>query len=126
MPALGFGMGDVVLANLIEEAPLARAQRDAWLGARRAAEIYVIVADEARRPEALALVQTLREAGWRTDYALAAAKVGKQFQAAEGVGARFAAVVGAEWPEIQLKELASREEQTLRADGLLAALAQRR
>lgn len=126
MPALGFGMGDVVLANLIEEAPLARAQRDAWLGARRAAEIYVIVADEARRPEALGLVQTLREAGWRTDYALAAAKVGKQFQAAEGLGARFAAVVGAEWPEIQLKELASREEQTLRTDGLLAALAQRR
>ena len=30
MPALGFGMGDVVLANLIEDTPHAKAKMDAW------------------------------------------------------------------------------------------------
>ena len=31
LPALGFGMGDVVLANLIDDTPAAKAQMDAWL-----------------------------------------------------------------------------------------------
>ncbi len=122
MPALGFGMGDVVLANLVEEVPAAREKREAWLRARRAAEVYVVVADEGRRREALGLVQTLRDSGWRTDYALTGAKVGKQFQAAEGLGATYAVVVGAEWPQIKIKELASRAEREVPAGGLLEAL----
>ncbi|NBV86830.1 MAG: histidine--tRNA ligase, partial [Verrucomicrobia bacterium] len=110
MPALGFGMGDVVLANLISEVPNARARRDAWLAANRAAEVYVVVAEEAHRAAALSLVQALRDAGLRTDFAMSAAKVGKQFQAAEQLGAQFAVVVGAEWPELKIKQLASRTE----------------
>ena len=112
MPALGFGMGDVVLANLISEAPHAKAKRDAWLAANRAAEVYVVIADEARRTEALGVVQLLREGGWRTDFALSAAKVGKQFQAAEALGAQFAVVVGAEWPELKIKALDTRTEHS--------------
>lgn len=122
MPALGFGMGDVVLGNMLEEVPAAKARREAWIAARRAAEVYVIVAEETRRPEALGLVQSLREAGLRTDFALSAAKVGKQFQAAEGLGAQYAVVVGTEWPQVKVKELATREERTLPADGLAAML----
>lgn len=122
MPALGFGMGDVVLANMLEEIPAARAKRDAWLATRRAAEVYVVIADESQRLNALGLVQDLREAGWRTDYALAASKVGKQFQAAETLGATFAVVVGAEWPEVKVKELATRTERLLPAEGLPASL----
>jgi len=122
MPALGFGMGDVVLANMLNEIPAAKAKRDAWLAERRAAELYVIVADETRRTEALGLVQSLRETGWRTDYSLASMKVGKQFQAAETLGARFAVVVGAEWPEVKVKDLASREERLMPSGGLPSAL----
>jgi histidyl-tRNA synthetase len=110
MPALGFGMGDVVLANLVEEVPGAAQQRDAWLAARRSAEVYIVVAEESKRAEALQVLQQLRDAGWRTDYALGAAKVGKQFQTAEALGAKFAVVVGAEWPEVKVKQLATREE----------------
>jgi histidyl-tRNA synthetase len=110
MPALGFGMGDVVLANLIHEVPAAKAKCEAWLAANKAAEVYVVVAEEAQRHNALSIVQTLREEGWRTDFAFSAVKVGKQFQAAEAVGARFAVVVGAEWPEIKVKSLATRTE----------------
>jgi histidyl-tRNA synthetase len=112
MPALGFGMGDVTLANLVSEIPKAALQRDAWLAARRAAEVYIVVADESKRTEALKLLQNLREAGVRTDYALGAAKVSKQFQAAEALGAKFAVVVGGEWPRVTLKELATRSEST--------------
>jgi histidyl-tRNA synthetase len=122
LPALGFGMGDVVLANMIEDVAAAREKREAWLAQRRAAEVYVVVADEARRSEALGVVQRLREAGWRTDYAFVAAKVGKQFQAAEALGAKFAVVVGAEWPEVKLKELVTRCETQVGFENLIGAL----
>lgn len=112
MPALGFGLGDVTLSNLVAEIPNAARQRDAWLAAHRAAEVYIVVADESRRAEALRLLQDLREAGVRTDYALGAAKVGKQFQAAEALGAKFAVVVGTEWPQVTLKQLTTRSEST--------------
>jgi histidyl-tRNA synthetase len=113
LPAIGFGMGDVVLGNLIEETPHTRAKMEAALAAAPAAEVYVVVADEARRREALGLVQALRDAGWRTDFPLDAAKVGKQFQTAEQLGARFAAIVGGEWPAVKVKTLATREETTV-------------
>ena len=122
MPALGFGMGDVVLANLVEEVPGAAQQRDAWLAARRAAEVYIVVAEESKRAEALQVLQQLRDAGWRTDYALGAAKVGKQFQTAEALGAKFAVVVGAEWPEVKIKQLATREEAACQWQDLPAFL----
>ncbi len=112
MPALGFGMGDVVLANLLEEVPGAAQRREEWLAARRAAEVYIVVAEESKRAEALQVLQQLRDAGWRTDYAMGPAKVGKQFQAAESLGAKFAVVVGAEWPEVKVKQLATRMEST--------------
>ena len=112
MPALGFGMGDVVLANLVEEVPSAAQQRETWLAARRSAEVYIVVAEESKRAEALQVLQQLRDAGWRTDYAMGSAKVGKQFQAAEALGAKFAVVVGAEWPEVKVKQLATRSEAT--------------
>jgi histidyl-tRNA synthetase len=122
MPALGFGMGDVVLANLVAEVPNAAQRRDKWLAARRSAEVYIVVAEETKRLEALQVLQQLRDAGWRTDYAMAPAKVGKQFQAAESLGAKFAVIVGAEWPEVKVKELATRSESTCLWTDLTAAL----
>ncbi|HEY8901471.1 MAG TPA: histidine--tRNA ligase [Chthoniobacterales bacterium] len=118
LPAIGFGMGDVVLGDLIEETPHTRAKRDAALAAAPAAEVYVVVADEARRREALGLVQALRDAGWRTDFPLDVTKVGKQFQAAEALGARFAVVVGQEWPLVKVKTLATRAEAAVPHDAL--------
>src|SRR5204862_667844 len=110
LPALGFGMGDVVLANLINDTPAAKAKLEAWLARERACDLYVIIAKEERRPEALALVQRLRESGRRVDFPLTAAKVGKQFQTAENLGATRAVLVGDEWPQVKVKTLATREE----------------
>lgn len=122
LPALGFGMGDVVLANLIHDTPAAQAQLDAWLARERAADVYVVIAHETRRPEALALVQRLRDAGLRADFPLTATKLGKQFQTAEQLGARHALLVGDEWPRVKVKTLATRTEQLASPDELLPLL----
>lgn len=122
LPALGFGMGDVVLANLLDGLPAAAAQRDVWLKREHACDLYVIIAQEERRPEALALVQRLREAAQRVDFPLTAAKVGKQFQTAEQLGATRAVLIGDEWPQVKLKTLATREEKLVSLDELVALL----
>jgi len=124
LPALGFGMGDVVLTNLINDTPAATAQLDAWLARERAADVYVVIAKEERRAEALGVVQQLRAAGHRTDFPLTAAKVGKQFQTAEQLGARVTVLVGDEWPQVKVKTLATREERLVAQDELLALLTQ--
>ncbi|HET6408996.1 MAG TPA: histidine--tRNA ligase [Chthoniobacteraceae bacterium] len=110
LPALGFGMGDVVLANLIADVPAAAVRMEAWLAAEHAADVFVVIAKEELRPQALALVQKLRDSDLRVDYPLVAAKVGKQFQTAGNLGARHAVRVGDEWPQVKVKTLATREE----------------
>ena len=61
LPALGFGMGDVVLANLIDDTPHARSRMESWIAQSHAADIFIVIAKEERRPDALTLVQQLRE-----------------------------------------------------------------
>ena len=122
LPALGFGMGDVVLANLIDDTPAAKARMAEWLARERACDIYAVIAKEERRADALALVQRLREAGHRTDFPLTEAKVGKQFQTAEQLSARLAVLIGDEWPQVKVKTLATREEVLVAHGDLVAHL----
>ena len=98
-PALGFAVGDVTLLDLLRSLPHTAARLDAAVKNAAAPEVYVVIADEAFRPQALALVGQLRDAGRRVDFPLTAQKVGKQFQAAETLGATHAVVIGHEWPE---------------------------
>src|SRR5207244_12172811 len=109
-------------ANLINDTPAAKAKMDAWLAREHACDVYVVIAKEERRPDALALVQRLREAGHRVDFPLTAAKVGKQFQIAEQLGAIRAVLVGDEWPQVKLKTLATREEVLVGVEELAARL----
>lgn len=116
LPATGFAMGDYVIRNLIEETPHAAMQMEAWLQRNSAnCDIYLVLADESKRPEALQLVTSLRRAGLSIDHSLTHAKVAKQFQSAERCGARFALTVGSEYPELKLKALSSRAEESLHA-----------
>jgi histidyl-tRNA synthetase len=123
LPAVGFGMGDVVLANLIDDTPHAKVQLDAYLARVHACDVFVVIAKEERRADALALVQRLRESGLRVDFPLTAAKVGKQFQTAEQLGATRAVLLGDEWPQVKVKTLATREEVLAGLDELPALLA---
>ena len=124
MPALGFAMGDVVLGELIGEHPAARAQMEAAMRDQRKIDIYVVIAKEERRADALAQIQQLRENGYRVDYPLAPAKVGKQFQTAEDLGATVALLYGDEWPNVKVKTLATREEGLIAQDQLLSQIAE--
>lgn len=123
LPALGFAMGDVVLGELIRETPAARGNMEGALKLEQQLDVYIVIAKEERRGDALRQVQALRDCNQRVDYPLVAAKVGKQFQAAEHLGARFAVLYGDEWPQVKVKDLATRDEQLISHQDLLAHLA---
>jgi histidyl-tRNA synthetase len=116
LPAAGFAIGDVTFSNLLHELDHTRKQIEDALRAPTGA--FIIVADEARRPEAIGLARTLRERGIPADYCLQTVKVGRQFQQAEAVGARYAVVIGQEWPQVRVKILAERTEKILSKDDL--------
>ena len=121
LPALGFAMGDVVLGNLIDDTLAAREKMSAALASATPIELFVLIASEERRPDALKIVQQLRDAGRRVDYSLTPAKIGKQFQLAEQLGAHNALIVGDEWPLIKVKNLVTREEKIVPLNELFTA-----
>src|SRR5205814_1159270 len=68
LPALGFAMGDVVLGELIGQHQAAKAKRDGAIAAQQDLDIYVVIAKEQRRADALAQIQALRDQNYRVDY----------------------------------------------------------
>src|SRR5207244_5303539 len=100
MPALGFAMGDVVLGELINEIPHAREVMQKAITTDREIDVYVVIAKEERRGDALKQIQQLRERGYCVDYSLAPLKVAGQFKAAEEAGAALTLLYGDEWPQV--------------------------
>lgn len=121
LPAFGFGMGDVTLAQLIELSPAATERMQLALAREAAADLYVVIAKEELRPQALSLIQQLRDLRLRLDFPLSPAKVGRQFQAAGQAGARLALLIGEEWPQVKIKNLATREEILIPAAEIAAS-----
>jgi histidyl-tRNA synthetase len=122
MPAIGFAMGDVVLGELMNETAHACEKLETAIAQGRKIDIYVVIAKEQRRADALAQIQQFRDRGYRVDYSLTSEKVGKQFQTAEQLGARVAVLFGDEWPQVKVKNLATREESLVHHAELLAHL----
>jgi histidyl-tRNA synthetase len=123
LPAIGFAMGDVVLGELIDEVPAAKAQMETAIASQRDLDIYLVIAKEERRADALAQLQSLRDRGYRVDYSLTQAKVGKQFQTAEQLGARVAILFGDEWPQVKVKDLRTGEQTLVAHEEVAAKLA---
>ena len=121
-PALGFAIGDVVLGEMIRGNATARAQMEKTITRERDVEIYVVVAKEEQRGNAMTAIQQLRDTGYRVDYSLATAKIARQFRLAEQTGARFAIVFGDEWPQVGLKDLRSGQQKSIAHDELLPHL----
>jgi len=113
LPCTGFAMGDMVIRNFIEETAHACMKMEQWLAEQTPCDVYVIVADEEKRPEALALISDLRNADIKVDYPMAKLKMNKQFKKAEESRARYGLVIGGEYPEMKLKILSARTEETL-------------
>ncbi len=123
MPALGFAMGDVVLGEMIRDHGSSRERMQQAITAEHKIDIYIVIAKEERRPDALAHVQTLRDKGYRVDYPFTSEKVARQFQTAEQLSARLAILFGDEWPQVAVKDLTTGEQQLISNQELLAYLA---
>ena len=122
MPALGFAMGDVVLGELINETAHVREKVKEAIVAKRAIDIYFVIAKEQRRADAVAQVQQFRNRGYRVDYPLTSEKVGKQFQIAEQLGARVAVLFGDEWPQIKVKNMTTGQQDLVPSEELMNRL----
>ena len=122
MSALGFAMGDVVLGELINETPHAREAMEKAIANDQRIDIYIVIAKEERRADALGQIQQLRDRGYRVDYPLTPTKVARQFQSAEDLGARVALLYGDEWPQVAMKNLASGEQKLISSDDLLSGV----
>jgi histidyl-tRNA synthetase len=122
LPALGFAMGDVVLGELINEIPHVREAMHKAIATQRKIDIYVVIAKEERRADALAYIQKFRDAGYRVDYPFTPTKVPKQFQTAEDLGATIAILYGDEWPQVKIKNMATADQELVPHDRLLAHL----
>lgn len=105
LPALGFGMGDVVLAELLKSKGLIPSLA-------KKLDYFVAISEEIYRVQALGLIHQLRDFGYEVDYSLVPQKLGKQFEAAESRGALKVIIVGAsiEQGGVQVKTVANREQ----------------
>ena len=108
LPGLGFGMGDVVLLELLKARKLLP-QLGASLNA------FCLIEDEALRADSLRLVQSLRDAGLIADYSFVPAKSDKQFKRALESNAAFTVKLdraGDGALLAKIKNLKTREEKT--------------
>lgn len=80
MPAAGFGMGDVVLTELLSARKLIPEPA-------RTLDAYIMVEDETLRMLGLAVVQKLRQLGMAVDYPIGQTKPDKQYKHAVELGA---------------------------------------
>ena len=112
LPALGFGMGDVVLLELLKARELLP-QSDGAL------DVFCLIEDETLRGESLKLIQELRLAGLAVEYSLTPAKPDKQFKRAlETKAARTVRLERSDTGElrVRIKDLQARQERTVSAD----------
>jgi histidyl-tRNA synthetase len=108
LPALGFGMGDVVLFELLKD-------RGQFPPFDAGVDVFVLIEDETLRLESLKLVQELRAGGRGVDYALTPTKPDKQFKRAQELKAAFTARMES-GSTIKLRNLKTREEATGRIE----------
>jgi len=76
LPALGFGMGDVVLLELLKA-------RGLLPKFDTPTDVFVLIEDESLRAQSLKLIHDLRAGGFAVEYALTPAKPDKQFKRAQ-------------------------------------------
>ncbi|MHC4931257.1 MAG: ATP phosphoribosyltransferase regulatory subunit [Planctomycetota bacterium] len=114
LPATGFGMGDVVLSELLKDLGLVP-ERQPRLDA------LVVPIGEEMLGAARQVVRRLRDSGLSAEAPYAPVKVGKALKAADLAGARRAYLVGAdEWSQgaVKVKDLRSSQEEIVDLENL--------
>lgn len=119
LPACGFGMGDVVLAELLKERGLVP-------GEANRLDVFVAAVGEEDLPEALGLVSELRDRGLRTEFPCGGQPVGKQVGLADARRARHVVVIGSEERArraVVLKDLQTNAQRTVPRGEIVSLLA---
>lgn len=118
LPALGFGMGDVVLTELL---------RDRGLNVTTDSADFWVAAEEGGQADVVRTAAALRRAGSSVEYALRKQQLGKQRKAAQSAGAIYFVTLEegfAESGAIRVEELGERGA-TSEPTPLMRALADR-
>jgi histidyl-tRNA synthetase len=106
LPALGFGMGDVVLTELLielQKAPNLEIQAD----------VFFAIEDESFRPQSLAHIQWFRDKGHSVHFPLTPTKPDKQFKLASELNARCLVYIDPLNPhDLTFKILTTRQKLT--------------
>lgn len=119
LPALGFGMGDVVLAELLKDRGLVD-------GRRSTVDVFVAGVTPEDEPAVLTLAHECREAGLATEFAMGSQSLGKQFKLADARGAAWVAVIGPDdraRGEVMVKDLKGGTQRSVARDAVVRALA---
>jgi len=118
LPAVGFAIGDMTFALLLE-------QRGLMPDFVQAPDIFCVLGGERERLAAFADIQALRAAGWRVEYPFKDLAFGKQFKAATESGARLALIYGSDELAkgvVKLRDLTQRTEHEVPRAQVLAAV----
>jgi histidyl-tRNA synthetase len=121
LPALGFGMGDVVLTELLRDRGLLPA-------AGAAVEVFVSFVTADDRPLGLQLAHRLRDAGLRVEFAMGDQALARQLRLASARGARVALVIGPDdraRGEVVVKDLAAGSQRSVPTPELEAVVRSR-
>ncbi len=109
LPAVGFAIGDMTFALLLE-------QRGLMPTFVQAPDVYCVIGGEAERQAAFGDIHALRAAGYRVDYPMKEVAFGKQFKTAAESGAKLALIYGGDEVArgvVKLRDLTDRTEQEI-------------
>jgi histidyl-tRNA synthetase len=107
LAGLGFGMGDVVLTELLKERGLLPKNETS-------PKAYCLIEDESLREDSLELIQHLRQSRFAIEYSLTPAKSDKQFKRAVELNATYTIKLerdAAGEVQLRFKNLKTREEK---------------
>ncbi|ATC65856.1 histidine--tRNA ligase [Nibricoccus aquaticus] len=116
MPAVGFAIGDMTFALLLE-------QRGLMPNFVQAPDVYAVIGGEKERLEAFADIHALRAAGFRVEYPMKEVAFGKQFKAASESGAKLALIYGGDELTkgvVKIRDLTDRSEHEVPRAQVLA------
>ena len=116
LPALGFGMGDVVLGELLRD-------RELMPATAPAVDFWVAGEDEVLLPDVMRVASRLRERGRSVEYALRSQTLSRQLKTAVAAGARQAVLLRGEAfarGQATVRSLADGSERAVHLDEWLA------
>ena len=117
-PAVGFAIGDMTFALLLE-------QRGLTPTMVQAPDVYCVIGGEAERIAAFGAIQTIRASGYRVEYPMRDVAFGKQLKAASDSGAKLALIFGADELAkgvVKIRNLGDRTESEVPSADVMSAV----